>query len=655
MAMRPSVERGVGDRSSLDRATRDTARCIGRRRGFAAGACLLTLLLAGACRRGAAPAPPLVPDVSGTREIAGLSAPVRIVRDRWGVPHIYAATADDLFFAQGFVQAQDRLFQMDLWRRSSLGRLAEVLGPNFAERDAMTRRVQYAGAPDAEWNSYAAGTRAIAAAFVRGINAWVALARARPPEEFVLAGWKPEPWVPEDLLNRTDAFVESRDAIDKIFRARVIAALGRARAAAVLPRAVVDDLPRDLDPAVVSGVVADAIRSVGTAPFFLGLAVAAPPKPRAAGDARPADIPLDIRALPVLSARYLVHLNAPGWNVAGATAAWLPGVAVGHNDSIAWDMTPAELGAQDVYVERLNPDNPHQVEFRGRWVDTNLAKEPLIIRGRDQPLVFDRERTRHGAILAVDRARHLAFTVRWVGTEPGAAGDLIALEIDRASDSAAVRAALSRWKLPARSVSYRDRSGQAHEIAGVVPNRQGWKGTVPAPGWTGANEWTGLSRQVEAGAEGPMGVLARRRPDRADALIRDLTAAATGPNWPTAASALVVNALADALKQPAGPVLFTHPLAISEATRARFNIGPVPPPPGGARPFAVSSSLPDWDRSTAMNAPGQSGSPAGAHYGDLVGVWRDGQSIPLPFSERAVAASAASTLTLTPPRAPAAR
>src|SRR5689334_5881075 len=103
-----------------------------------------------ACRR-MSPLPPLVADVSGTREIAGLSAPVRIVRDRWGVPHIYAETTDDLFAAQGFVQAQDRLFQIDLWRRSALGRLSEVLGPNFAERDAMTRRIQYAGDLDAEW------------------------------------------------------------------------------------------------------------------------------------------------------------------------------------------------------------------------------------------------------------------------------------------------------------------------------------------------------------------------------------------------------------------------------------------------------------------------------------------------------------------------
>ena len=140
--------------------------------------CPLCVLAAAACRAAppAAP-PPLVAQVSGTIEIDGLGAPVRVVRDRWGVPHLYAQSAPDLFVAQGFVKAQDRLFQMDLWRRSAQGRLAEVLGPNFIERDAMTRRVQYRGDLDAEWASYGPDARAIATAFVRGVNAWVALAR----------------------------------------------------------------------------------------------------------------------------------------------------------------------------------------------------------------------------------------------------------------------------------------------------------------------------------------------------------------------------------------------------------------------------------------------------------------------------------------------
>src|SRR5438093_4918918 len=179
MAMAGSLER-KGRKALKERVT------FAALAGFAFLGCT-----APACRRVDPPSPSLVADVSGTREVPGLSGQVRVVRDRWGVAHIYAQSADDLFFAQGFVQAQDRLFQLDLWRRSVQGRLAEVLGPNFAERDASTRRMQYRGDLDTEWASYGADTNAIASAFVRGVNAWVARAREHPPEEFVVAGWRP--------------------------------------------------------------------------------------------------------------------------------------------------------------------------------------------------------------------------------------------------------------------------------------------------------------------------------------------------------------------------------------------------------------------------------------------------------------------------------
>lgn len=610
----------------------------------------------GACQRRARAPTPLVADGSGTRELRGLADTVRVVRDRWGVPHIYARGRDDLFFAQGFVQAQDRLFQMDLWRRSAQGRLSEVLGPNFAERDAMTRRIQYAGDMATEWRSYAPGTQEIARAFVRGVNAWVALARPRPPEEFVLAGFTPELWSADDLLTRTDAFAAGGDAMEEVLRARIVAVLGPRLAADVLPQQTAAGRPRGLDFAVVSPLVADAIRSVGAPPFFLGLARSPATSPRrgdADGETQRGDIPLDVRTAPLPSPRYLVHLNAPGWNVIGATLPWLPGVAVGHNARVAWDAEPIAVDAQDVFVERLNPSNPHQVDDRGRWVDTVLTKDPLIIRGRDKPLVFDRERTAHGALLAVDRERHLAFTVHWVGTEPGAASDLIALDLDRASSGDELRTALARWKTPARRITYADVDGaRGSELAALVPVRRGWDGSLPAPGWTGVNEWAGWTRPSHADPESPLALLVRRYPDRADALIRSLQTAATDPNRSTVARAIVVNAVADALRETGGPrsaVYFAHPLAISEATRRRFNIGPLHPPSPEARLFAVTSELADWDRSTAMNAPGQAGSPASDHYADLARMWREGASIALPFSDAAVSAAAQATLTLTPP------
>src|SRR5262249_33664115 len=213
--------------------------------------------------------PPLVADVAGTTEVPGVSAPVRVVRDRWGVPHIYARSRDDLFFAQGFVQAQDRLFQMDLWRRSVQGRLAEVLGPNFAERDAMTRRIQARVDPASEWAAYGPEASAIAAAFVRGINTYLASVRTPLPEPFGLAGWTPALWSADDLLNRTDAFTEGADALEEVLRARLVDALGPSRATGMFPGDPIARPPRGLDAGALSPVVGDAIRSIGAPPFFL--------------------------------------------------------------------------------------------------------------------------------------------------------------------------------------------------------------------------------------------------------------------------------------------------------------------------------------------------------------------------------------------------
>ena len=389
------------------------------------------------------------------------------------MPHIYAQNQDDLFFAQGLVQAQDRLFQMDLWRRSVQGRLSEVLGPNFVERDAMTRRIQYRGDLDAEWASYGGDTKAIATAFVRGVNAWVALARERPPEEFVLAGWKPELWAAEDLLNRTDAFVASRDAFYEILRARLVAAVGLRRANALRRAGSPLVVPPGLDVTTISPIIGEVIRRAGTRPFFMGLAAPVAPNTirlRAdttygvpATDVRSVRLQpdRDARTLDHPSRRYLVHLIAPGWNVIGATAPWRPGIDVGHNDRIAWEVRSIRTDTQDVFVEKVNPSNPHQVQDDGRWVDTRIVTEPILIRGNPKPFMFDAEFTRHGVVLASDRERHLAFTLRWSGTEPGAVGELAALALHRAhiagrargrglaleDDAATVR--LHRWRRPA--------------------------------------------------------------------------------------------------------------------------------------------------------------------------------------------------------------
>ena len=529
----------------------------------------------GACKKSPSmPAPPPVAQVSGTIVLPGLAAPVRIVRDRWGVPHIYARTPDDLFVAQGFVQAQDRLFQMDLWRRAAQGSLSEVLGANFIERDAMTRRFQYRGDVEGEWASYGPDTKTIATAFVRGINAWVARALERPPDEFVRAGWKPAFWLPADLLNRTDAFLASGDAIEEVRRSK-------------------------LHP-----VVADAIRRVGTPPFFSTMAApvaADQTATRSDGEAAAArggslSFSDAHHNLSHPSFRYIVHLKAPGWNVIGVTSPWLPGVAAGHNERVAWSMTPVDVDTQDIYAESMKGPK-------------TLINDAIIVKGRGDPFLYETEITRHGAVVAFDRANNLEYAVRWSGTEPGAAGELAALAVDRARTWIDFRAALARWKMPARRALYLDVEGNVgFQDAALVPIRRG-------------REWSGWLRT--------------------DSLPHGFN--------PTAGR-VSAHGLAGETAAISRQAVFAHVLGTGAAARQRFNIGPVVRPPDDDSPVRAVLEPHDWDRSRAISAPGQSESPGSPHFADLVRLWSNGEYFPLVFSDGAVRANTEATLTLEPQR-----
>src|SRR5262245_49077881 len=410
--------------------------------------CLGALVVVAACRKSQVVEPPPVaapplPQVDGTLTVDGLTAPVTVVRDRWGIPHISAASQDDLFFAQGFVQAQDRLFQMDLWRRSVQGRLSEVLGANFIERDSMTRRVQFRGRAEIDWTRYGTDGRAIATAFTRGVNAWIRSVGDHVPEEFTLAGWHPEPWAPEDVLTRTDAFLTSVGADDEIFRARLASAGGVSAALDWFPsETTARGRPAPgVDLAGINYFISDVVRRVGTAPFFAGLGGPVPGVLRTAVPAPRAPLPLAARApvgwafavspartttgaavlastwvgaLETPATRYLVHLRAPGWNVIGATAPWRPGVAFGHNDAVAWSYAPARVDTQDLYVERLNPANARQVAGAGGvWLPVTATRESVAVKGREQAFEFEVLSTAHGVIVAVDRERNLAYSLRW--------------------------------------------------------------------------------------------------------------------------------------------------------------------------------------------------------------------------------------------------
>jgi penicillin amidase len=436
---------------------------------------------------------------------------VKVIRDRQGIPHIYAQDTDDLFLAQGFVQAQDRLFQMDLWRRSVSGRLAEILGAAFVERDRLARLMHYRGDMNAEWTSYAPDTKRIVQQFVKGINAWVVEARKNVPLEFKYAGYDPALWRPDDLLSRAEGFTMGGNALNEVFRARLTAKIGVQRSTQLLPpepQVTVSVLP-GLDLSIISDDLAKRLSTIGAGarfsqvrpPEMTTTKLASLPQEGSnnwviAGRKSDTGKPLlandPHRNLDHPSLRYLVHLKAPGWNVIGAVQPYLPGVSIGHNDSIAWGLTVFLTDSQDLYIERLNPANPNQYLYKGQWLDLEVQKDRIGVKGRADPVDVEYQYTRHGPIVAIDSNRHEAVVLRWTGDEPGTVGYLGDLSIDRARNWAEFRQALGRHKMPAENFVYADVDGNiGYQAAGLAPIRSGWHGLLPVSGWTGDYEWKG--------------------------------------------------------------------------------------------------------------------------------------------------------------------
>ncbi|HEY8175931.1 MAG TPA: penicillin acylase family protein [Gemmatimonadaceae bacterium] len=444
--------------------------------------------------------------IDGQLNVAGLDSAVEVRRDQWGVPHIYAKTQHDLFFAQGFVAAQDRLFQMDLWRRIGEGRLAEVLGPSYVARDRFARLLKYRGDMDAEWTSYAPDTRDIATSFVAGINAYIALVRDRPPVEFTLLGYLPEPWTPQVPLQRMAALAMTGNAEYEVLRAQLVNAIGAQRAAALWPT-----IPHhDLDPApglslngistLSLGAYAAAVgpvsipRVVGSNNWVVSGALTTTGKPLLANDPH--------RYLDNPSLRYLTHLVGPGWNVIGAGEPGVPGIAAGHNERIGFGFTIVGMDQQDLYVETLGSCGSVTVASAARcylnggsWKPLRQVVDTILVKG-GAPRVVTLEFTEHGPLVNEEVTKDAdghsrGFALRFVGSEPGTAGYLAQISVNRARDWTSFMSAAARWKLPTENLIYADVDGNIGWIAAGLMPKRAWSGLLPVPG-TGGYEWNGF-------------------------------------------------------------------------------------------------------------------------------------------------------------------
>lgn len=438
-------------------------------------------------------------------EVKGLEKPVEIIVDEWGVPHIYANTHYDAFFAQGFNAARDRLWQIDTWRRRGLGLLSEVFGEQHLAQDRAARLLLYRGDMYREWLAYGSDAKRIAESFTAGINAYIDLIAAHPelmPPEFDLLGYEPARWSPADTVVIRGHGI-SQNVGNEVRRARIVCLsdLETAETWRRLEPAWTTRVPEGLDPCDIPADVLDVFnlgrRGVDFRDMQAG-PISEPVRdslegsnnwvvaPSRTNTGRPilADDPHRAHGVPSL--RYIAHLVAPGMNVIGAGEPGLPGISIGHNERIAFGLTIFSIDQADLYVYETSDG---KYRYGDGWESFSVVRESIPVAGQADAEV-SLKFTRHGPV--VYETDEKAFAVRLAFLEPGMAPYFGSVEYMRASNWREFLAALNRWGSPSENQVYADIDGNiGYKPAGLFPKRPNWDGLLPVPG-DGRYEWDGF-------------------------------------------------------------------------------------------------------------------------------------------------------------------
>jgi len=509
-------------------------------RGFAAGLSLaLFTLLFAACstspKRAALPASldelakQSLARLDGELSVPGLKEPVEIIRDQQAIPHIYAKNDDDMVFAQGYVMAQDRLWQLEMWRRWREGRLAEIFGPKAYDYDARTRLLMFRGPWDEkEWTSYHPDAERLFTAWANGLNAYLAQHAGNLPVEFKLTRIKPEPSTARTVTLRwAELGLDSASGtpLEEIRLARSVAKLGVKEANRQAAPDPWDDLvvPDGLDVNIVPDNLLDVMREGDGNPFAPGVlpsleivpqyrSLVAPLKTArvlpelqdmdgsnnwvVSGRLSPTGVPIvsndPHRTIEMPSLRYFVHLVSPGWNVIGGGEPPFVGVDAGSNDQMAWGFTFAGIDMVDTFVEETNPADANQSLYKGAWEPMRIIREEIRVKGEATPRVVEMKFTRHGPVFYEDTVHHRAYVAKSVNQEPGTAPFKGSLKLAQAASCEDFFDRAMFWKVPTHNLICGDTAGNiALQVSGLTPDRNGWTGRLPVPG-TGKYEWTGF-------------------------------------------------------------------------------------------------------------------------------------------------------------------
>lgn len=468
------------------------------------------------------------PQVSGRVTVPGLGRDVTVIRDRWGVPQIYASGADDLMRAQGYVTAQDRFWEMDFRRHVTAGRLSEWFGRTTLDTDKVVRTLGWRRVAARELPLLRPDTRRYLDAYAQGVNAWLARHRDTATESLEYSvlglrtsGYRPAPWTAVDSLSWLKAMAwDLRSNMDE--------ELGRAIAATKVPAARVDqlypDYPYDRNPVIVpsaakaSTTAAPAPRARALAPALTRVAAAVRAMPTLLGNGAPglgsnswvvagsrtntgrpllANDPHLAPQMPSIWYQAGLHCRqvsaACPFDVTGFTFSGVPGVIIGHNARIAWGFTNLGPDVTDLYLERVTGTT---YAYEGHQEPLAIRRERIDVAGA-KPVTLTVRVTRHGPLLSDAMASvrtagdGSAVALRWTALDPGRTADAI-VGFDTAGNWAQFRAAAASFEVPAQNLIYADVDGHiGYQAPGRIPIRTSGDGRRPAQGWTGKQEWKG--------------------------------------------------------------------------------------------------------------------------------------------------------------------
>ena len=467
-----------------------------------------------------------------TLAISGLEQDVEIVKDQWGISHIYAETEHDLFFAQGYSAARDRLFQFEIWRAQSTGTTAEILGPREIERDHGTRLFKFRGDMTQEMNHYHDRGAEIITAFVDGVNAYIDQALANPgdlPLPFKLLGIQPKHWTPEVVISRHQGLLGNIG--NELDTGRAVCELGAEKVKELEyyhphePDLTLDRVI-DCESLIENDVLRlyDAYR--GSVRFEPSDIVAAEFRNNeesfdqlasildfeeeeiqgrskddigsnnwvVSGSRTQDGYPMMVndphRTQAVPSLRYWAHLVGPGWNVIGGGEPEIPGISIGHNEYGAWGLTVFSTDGEDLYVYETNPQNPNQYRYDGRWEDMRIIEEEIPVKGAS-PVRVELKYTQHGPVVFEDSDKDLAYAIRPAWMEIGGSPYLASLRMDQATNWEEFREASNYSNIPGENMIWADRDGNiGWQAVGIAPIRRNFSGMVPVAG-DGRYEWDG--------------------------------------------------------------------------------------------------------------------------------------------------------------------